>query len=82
MKDLTCTRCHDRPATILGVPATVQVFEHAVQSGNTYSFPIEPDTWMRLCDVCASRATDAHEIIATFDLSTWRHPLRRDGRAV
>jgi hypothetical protein len=41
---------------------------------NQISFPVEPGTWMRLCDVCASRAMDAHEIFATFDLATWRDP--------
>lgn len=71
-----CARCGARPATLLGVPmeASLQVRPDGAPLHYEMMFRIEPETWLRLCDLCVRELMEARALAAAFDLATWRDP--------
>jgi hypothetical protein len=78
-----CTRCTTRPATLLGVPieAALDARPDGTPLRNEMMFPIEPDTWLRLCEPCVDALMGARALAGAFDLGTWQDPRSSVRRA-
>ena len=74
-----CTRCGARPATELGVPieASLHMRPDGAPLRNEMMFPIEPETWLRLCEPCVTELMQVRALAGAFDLATWSEA---DGR--
>ncbi len=74
--ETVCTRCGARPATLLGVPieASLHVHPDGTPLRNEMMFPIEPETWLRLCEPCLTELMKAGALAGAFDLARWSDP--------
>jgi hypothetical protein len=73
-----CERCGVRPATLLGVPAAAAIREQPDGTPllNSSAWRYDASTvLLRICEPCTRELMTTHEIIAAYDLATWRDPL-------
>ena len=75
-----CARCHDRVATLLGVPADAALTRNPDGSPlapNEFVFSYEPATWIPMCQPCLTKAMTAGEFVAAYDIAGDHSPPPR-----